>query len=117
MGKVVTDADDGKACWSPSQKRNKRNETCSHTNAKQKRNKITRHDTLTPNLTEREKQESLIRIGTMRSIPEAVRQDFGKFGFAKWKKHYLPVRQMNPFEIPPGGAKDSWMKMFNNVSY
>jgi hypothetical protein len=111
-----TDADDGKACWSRSQQRTKRNVTCSHTNAEQKRNKKTRHDKLTPDLTEREKQESLIRIDTMRSIPDAVRQDFGKFGFAKWGKNYLPIRQMNPFEIPPGRARDAWMKMFNNVS-
>jgi len=61
---------------------------------------------------------SLDQKEILRRIPEGVRADFGKLGFSKWKKEYLSVRQMNPFEIPPsGGARDAWMKMFYNVSW
>ena len=57
------------------------------------------------------------RDDVMGRIPEDVKNDFRKVGFAKWGKEFLPVMQMSPYEVAPGGVRDQWMEMFHNVSF
>merc|ERR1711957_72519 len=37
--------------------------------------------------------------------------DFLALGFDRWSKTYLPCIQLGPYDVPPDGFRDSWMKM------
>lgn len=49
-------------------------------------------------------------------IPQDVKDDFRQIGFSKWGKEYLPIMQVGPYDVGPGGVRDQWMVMFENVS-
>ena len=42
--------------------------------------------------------------------------DFLALGFDRWSKTYLPCIQLGPYDVPPDGFRDSWMKMRSTVS-
>jgi hypothetical protein len=56
------------------------------------------------------------RTDIIKRIPKNVKNDFRKLGFAKWGTDVLPCMQLGPYDVGPGGVRDQWMKMFNNVS-
>jgi hypothetical protein len=54
----------------------------------------------------------------LKLIPHDVQQDFLSLGFCKWKKDgFLPILQLGPFHVEAGDARDSWMDMFQKVSF
>jgi len=48
-------------------------------------------------------------------VPEEVKARFGTICFVKWAKHFLPVLVMNPYWVPPGAARKSWLNTFDHV--
>jgi len=51
----------------------------------------------------------------LSEVPDEVKARFGTICFAKWAKQFLPVLVMNPYSVPPGGARKLWLDMFDNV--
>lgn len=56
------------------------------------------------------------RKEVIAKIPQDVKDDFRQIGFSKWGKEYLPILQVGPYDVGPGGVRDQWMMMFENVS-
>ena len=56
------------------------------------------------------------REDIIKQIPNDVKNDFRSLGFARWGKEYLACMQLGPYDVGPGGVRDRWMEMFNNVS-
>lgn len=59
---------------------------------------------------ERERDEILGRV------PKHAKDRFGKIYMAKFGKYYGPVLVMNPYRVPPGQVRDTWLSMFHKVS-
>ena len=49
-------------------------------------------------------------------IDDKTKEEFLAVGFALWSKTYLPCIQLGPYDVPPDGVRDSWMKMRSLVS-
>ena len=81
------------------------------------------------NLTEDQKMEKLLqrgrsyakeefeetRDGILQSIPDDYKSMFGQIGFTKWNKVVIPVLIMNPFHVPPGHFRETWLAMHEKV--
>ena len=52
----------------------------------------------------------------LSKVDGKTRDDFLAVGFAHWSKNYLPCIQLGPYDVPPDGVRDRWMKMRNAVS-
>jgi hypothetical protein len=59
---------------------------------------------------ERERDEIL------NGVPKSARDRFGQLYFCKFGGYYGPAVVMNPFKVAPGGVRDLWLSMFENVS-
>ena len=50
-------------------------------------------------------------------VPESYKSQWGQIMFCKWKKDpHRPVLVLGPYQVHPE-LRETWMKMFNNVSY
>ena len=56
------------------------------------------------------------RKNILQQIPEQSKREFRTLGFTKWGKDFLPVMVLGPYDVGPGGVRDQWMQMFENVS-
>jgi len=52
---------------------------------------------------------------TLKHLDKAARNDFRKLGFARWKRNWLPIIQLGPYDVPPGPVRDGWIKLFHKV--
>jgi hypothetical protein len=57
------------------------------------------------------------RDSILKDVPGNVKERFGKIFFTKWSNQLLPCLVMNPFDVPPGPARDVWYTMYDKVSY
>jgi hypothetical protein len=53
----------------------------------------------------------------MSLIPSFVKNEFQSIGFAKWKKFYLPVIQVSPYDVQLATVREQWMNMFEEVRF
>merc|ERR1719491_1681703 len=58
-----------------------------------------------------EKKDSILK-----QIDQSVKDDFHTLGFAKWRKRWLPIVQLSPFDVGPGPVRDEWMKLFRETT-
>mmetsp|Transcript_35208 Transcript_35208/g.63358 ORF Transcript_35208/g.63358 Transcript_35208/m.63358 type:complete len:96 (-) Transcript_35208:912-1199(-) len=57
------------------------------------------------------------RDDLLSRVPESVKSRFLEGGFCKWGKDWLPVLELGPFDVEPGGpVRDMWLDMFEKVS-
>jgi hypothetical protein len=50
-------------------------------------------------------------------VPEDNKARWGQIGFGKWGKDWLPCLIVGPYDVGPlTSMRESWMKMFENVS-
>eukprot|EP00579_Thalassiosira_antarctica_P008433 CAMPEP_0201896918 /NCGR_PEP_ID=MMETSP0902-20130614/45604_1 /ASSEMBLY_ACC=CAM_ASM_000551 /TAXON_ID=420261 /ORGANISM="Thalassiosira antarctica, Strain CCMP982" /LENGTH=470 /DNA_ID=CAMNT_0048429629 /DNA_START=388 /DNA_END=1800 /DNA_ORIENTATION=- len=52
----------------------------------------------------------------LKQIDQSVKEDFRTVGFAKWRRRWLPIVQLGPYDIEPGAVRDDWMKLFRKTS-
>jgi len=45
-------------------------------------------------------------------VPDDVKNDFGRVGFANYDEFLFPVIQINPLELAPSCFRSEWMRMF-----
>lgn len=57
------------------------------------------------------------RDAIISKLPDKVRDCFGTIGIAKWNNssYYLALC-LNPFDIPTGEARQTWLRKYENVS-
>jgi len=67
-----------------------------------------------PLLIEAKKRFESEKQQILEKIPEKIKKDFRKIGFTKWGKQMLPVIELSPFDVEPGGVRDQWISMFEN---
>ena len=52
----------------------------------------------------------------LRRVPHKVKSRFREGGFSRWRKSWLPVLELGPFDVEPGPVRDMWLEMFDSVS-
>ena len=54
---------------------------------------------------------------TLKRIDKSITNDFREVGFGKWGKLWLPIIQLNPFDVNPGYVRDEWEKTYQKVNF
>lgn len=70
---------------------------------------------LEKNLDEKRKAFEKARDLILDEVPGHYKARFGQIYFAKWGKQTLPCLALSPYSVPPGGVRDNWLNMFDNV--
>lgn len=52
----------------------------------------------------------------LNQIDQSVKDDFRNVGFAKWRRRWLPIVQLGPYDIGQGPVRDDWMKLFRKTN-
>lgn len=61
---------------------------------------------------EEQDDRSKLRNYIASLVPEDVKNDFGRVGFASYDEFLFPVIQINPLELAPSCFRSEWMRMF-----
>ena len=67
------------------------------------------------NLEEKKRKFEEARDLILADVPDEVRGRFGEIFFTKWGKETLPCLAMNPYSVPPGNVRDTWLDMYDKV--
>ena len=51
----------------------------------------------------------------LKQIDQSVKDDLWNVGFAKWRRRWLTIVQLGPYNIGPGPVGDDWMELFHKV--
>lgn len=66
-------------------------------------------------LEEKKSKFEKARDQILADIPHAVKACFGNIFFSQFGKQTLPCLAMNPYSVPPGGARNMWLEMYHKV--
>lgn len=64
---------------------------------------------------EKKRQFEEARDLILKDVPKEVKDRFGEIFFTKWGTQTLPCLAMNPYSVPPGNVRDTWLDMYDKV--